>query len=86
MKTIPILVVKDTLGELYQMRMDRPYERYLSQLLTNLAGINPQESPRELASIWIEEMTEEAYKSIKACTVISNKAPNFVTSNNTKGP
>jgi len=81
MSTFRVLVIKDVLGNLFHMRMDRPFERYLAQLLVNRSDINSDESPRELANLWIEDMTQEEYDNIDGESVIVAKLPHFVTSN-----
>jgi len=74
---IEVLVCKDTNGQLYQLRMDKPFERPLAKLITAVANESRQQgAPRELASIWVEEMTIEEYNNIEQ--VHTGGLPTFV--------
>ena len=81
---IDVLVVQvQPTGELFHMRMDKPYESFLAKIITAvvMSAEDPNESPRSVANIWIERMTEEAYQNIPATSSAHSitKLPSFVT-------
>ena len=82
MEKIKVLVIKDTEGQLYHLRMDKPFERPLSKLMVGLAHGDSPESPRSLASVWLELLTEDEYQEIDKA-VLSPSIPHFVTTEET---
>lgn len=75
---IPILVVKSEDGDLYHLRMDRPFSQPIAKLITVLSS-KSDENPRMIGSMWIEEMTEEAYSKIDSLGDALREAPSFIT-------
>ena len=73
-----VMVIKDACGQLYHLRMDKPFERPLSKLMTALAQENKQETPRTIAMVWAEDMTEIEYEEIDKA-LLPAKLPSFVT-------
>jgi hypothetical protein len=75
---LTVLVVKDETGRLYHLRVDRPFERPLAKLMSALSLSNKGQSPRMIASVWIEELNEEEYHNIDKA-FLDPKLPSFVT-------
>jgi hypothetical protein len=80
-KTIPVLVCKDVEGQLYHIRMDKPFERAISKLMVALADIENEESPHSVCTMWLEHMTQEDYDRLDNI-LLKPSLPTYINSEN----